>query len=116
MRDAKRRRLRKEHPTTTKEEFAQLPYAQWLDDTMMQLLDINPVCITINAITDDGEVLSGYWNCNANSRAIIMDAMRNDSLLEYIEDNKDTILEILNREEDDEDEYTETDTEPDRPG
>lgn len=116
MRDAKQRRLRKEHPATTKEEFAQLPYAQWLDDTMMQLLEINPVCITINAITDDGEVLSGYWNCNANSRAIIMDAMRNDSLLEYIEDNKDTILEILNGEEEDEDEYNETDTEPDRPG
>lgn len=116
MRDAKRRRLRKEHPATTKEEFAQLPYAQWLDDTMMQLLEINPVCITINAITDDGEVLSGYWNCNANSRAIIMDAMKNDSLLEYIEDNKDTILKILNGEEEDEDEYNETDTEPDRPG
>ena len=83
---------------------------------MMQLLDFKPVTITINAITEDGEVLSGYWNCNANSRAIIMDAMRNDSLLEYIEDNKDTILEILNREEDDEDEFTEADTEPDRPG
>ena len=104
---------------TTKEEFAQLPYAQWLDDTMMQLLEINPVCITINAITDDGEVLSGYWNCNANSRAIIMDAMRNDSLLEYIEDNRETILTILNDmdgEEDDEDEYNEADTKPDRPG
>lgn len=104
---------------TTKEEFAQLPYAQWLDDTMMQLLDINPVCITINAITDDGEVLSGYWNCNANSRAIIMDAMRNDSVLEYIEDNRDTILAILNDtdgEEDDEDEFTETDTESDCTG
>jgi hypothetical protein len=45
-----------------------------------------------------------------------MDAMRNDSLLEYIEDNKDTILEILNGEEEDEDEYNETDSEPDRPG
>ena len=83
---------------------------------MMQLLDFKPVTITINAITEDGEVLSSYWNCNANSRSIIMDAMRNDSLLEYIEDNKDTILEILNREEDDEDEFTEADTEPDRPG
>ena len=93
-----------------------MPYAQWLDDTMMQLLEINPVCMTINAITDDGEVLSGYWNCSANSRAIIMDAMRNDSLLEYIEDNKDTILKILNGEEEDEDEYNETDSESDRPG
>lgn len=111
--------MRKEHPATTKEEFAELPYAQWLDDTMMQLFEINPVCITINAITDDGEVLSGYWNCNANNRAIIMDAMRNDSLLEYIEDNRDTILAILNDndgEEEDEDEYNETDSEPDRPG
>lgn len=90
---------------------------------MMQLLELNPVCITVNAITDDGEVLTGYWNCNANSRAIIMDAMRNDSVLEYIEDNRDAILTILNDmdddgEEDEEDEYntSEIDPGPDRPG
>ena len=86
---------------------------------MMSLLDLSPTCITVNAITEDGNVLSGYWNCNANSRAIIMDAMRNDSLLEYIEDNRDAILEILNDmdgEEDGEDELSETDTEPDSKG
>ena len=85
----------------------------------MQLLDFKPVTITINAITDDGEVLTGYWNCSANSRAIIMDAMRNDSLLEYIEDNRETILTILNDmdgEEDDEDDIAETDSEPDSTG
>lgn len=86
---------------------------------MMQLLDFKPVTITINAITEDGEVLSGYWNCNANSRAIIMDAMRNDSLLEYIEDNRETILTILNDmdgEEDDEDGLQDADTEADSEG
>ena len=85
----------------------------------MQLLDFKPVTITINAITEDGEVLSGYWNCNANSRAIIMDAMRNDSLLEYIEDNRETILTILNDmdgEEDDEDGLQDADTEADSEG
>ena len=52
------------------------------------------------------------WNCSADDRAVMVDAMKQDGMLEWVRLNRREILDILN-EEDADDGLCEADTEAD---
>ena len=79
-----------------------MPYAAWLEQTVQELFDICPVCIAMQMIDANGQAFTCYWNVNQNDRAVMVDSMREDGLLDTIRNNKDLINAILNGEEDDE--------------
>lgn len=97
------------------DEFSDKPYAPWLETVIRDLVDIDPLAISIQMRDADGKTYTCYWNMNADDRAIIADAIQQDRLLELIRDLKDDILGILNDEEDD-DGLCEADTEADSEG
>lgn len=68
----------------------------------------------------DGKSYTCYWNCAQDDRAIIMDAMREDWLFNFLQNNREDIREILEGEDeeegDEEDGLCETDTGADSEG
>lgn len=96
------------------DEFSSKPYAQWLEDTVREMVDIDPVCVSMQMIDAEGKVYTCYWNCDRNDRAIMLDAMKDDDLIDLIRNNRELILDILNEEDDDG--LCEADTEADSEG
>lgn len=76
-----------------------MPYAKWLEDTLKELYNLYPVSISMQMIGADGNAYTCYWNVTPNDRAIMIDAMQEDGVLDMIRSNKDLINEILNGEE-----------------
>ena len=76
-----------------------MPYAKWLEETLKELYNLYPVSIAMQMIGADGNAYTCYWNVTPNDRAIMIDAMREDGVLDMIRSNKDLINDILNGEE-----------------
>ena len=93
--------------------FSSKPFAPWLEEVVKGLFDNEPVSIAMEVINSDGQVSTAYWMCSPNDRALMVDAMRDDSRLEWLLNNREEVLEILNGEGDDEDGLCEPDTEAD---
>lgn len=76
-----------------------MPYAAWLEQTVQELFDICPVCIAMQMVDANGQPFTCYWNVTPNDRAIMIDAMREDAILDFFRNNRDTVNAILNGEE-----------------
>lgn len=96
------------------DELTKKPYATWLESVVRDLVDIDPVSISMQMRDAEGKVYTCYYNCSHDDRAVMEDALRQDGLFEWVRDNKEAIVEILN-EEDDADGIQETDSEADSP-
>lgn len=92
--------------------FEDKPYAGWLEGVVKDLFDINPSCISMQMRDITGKAFSCYWNCSADDHAVMVDAMKQDGMLEWVRLNRREILDILN-EEDADDGLCESDTEAD---
>ena len=84
-----------------------MPYAAWLEQAVQELFDICPVCISMQMIDANGQPFICYWNVNPNDRAIMIDAMREDGILDFLRNNREMVNAILNGEEEDTEEETE---------
>jgi hypothetical protein len=78
------------------------PYAEWLEETLHELVEMHPVRMTIVAIMEDGTTGTAYFNAENASRAQMIRAIAQDSVLDFIRVNADLIGEILRGEEDEE--------------
>lgn len=85
------------------DEITNKPYAQWLEASIKELFDIEPVAISMQMLDADGAVYTCYWNVAPNDRAIMMDALREDGYREYIRNNKEEIREIMGEDEEEDD-------------
>lgn len=97
-------------------DFTDKPYAQWVEDTIQQLFEVDPTSIAMEMRDDKGQIYTCYWEVSRDDRACMIGAMQDDDLLDFLAVNKDVVIEILNREEDDEDGLCEPDTESDSEG
>lgn len=84
-----------------------MPYAKWLEQTIQELFDICPVCIAMQMIDANGQPFTCYWDVTPNDRAIMIDAMREDAILDFLRNNRGTVNSILNGEEDEDTEEAE---------
>ena len=92
------------------------PFSHWLESVVKDIYNLVPACIAVEMRDKEGRVYSSYWQMDGNDRACIIDALREDGILEFIRNNKDIILDIINEEEGDEDGLCETDPETDSTG
>lgn len=97
-------------------DYATKPYAQWVEDTMREMFDIDPVAIAMEMRDSAGQVFTCYWNCDRNDMACMIDSLKDDSIIEFLRTNRDVVNEILSGEDGDEDGLCETDTEADSEG
>lgn len=97
-------------------DFDSAPFSPWLESVVKELFDINPVSIAMQMRDADEKVYTCYWNVSANDRAVMIDALADDGKLDWLRENRDLVLEILNDEEGEEDGLCESDTETDSEG
>ena len=101
--------------TATTDDWTAAPYAEWLEQSIKELVNGNPVAIAMEMVSDDGLVSTCYYNTSPNDRACMIDAMRDDARFEFIRENRDEIRAILSDdyvdEEDDDVEEENTDEE-----
>ena len=88
-------------------DISEMPYAAWLEQTVQELFDICPVCIAMQTIDANGQAFTCYWNVNQNDRAVMLDSMREDGILDFLRNNRDMVNAILNGEEEDTEEESE---------
>lgn len=70
--------------------------AEWLEDGLMAVLDGKSRAICIAAISEDGEqVLTGYYHCNAQDKAILAHNIYTDALKDTLYNNLDRLKEAL---------------------
>ena len=86
--------------TTAAYNFNSLPYATWLEECIKELMSARPVSIAMEMVDDEGLVHTCYYNTSPNDRACMIDAMRDDARFEFIKNNADEILAMLNGEDD----------------
>ena len=97
-------------------DYTTKPYAKWIEETIQQLFGIDPVAIAMEMRDANGQTYTCYWNCSRDDRACMIGGMKDDDMLDFLAVNADTIMEILNGEEDGGDGLQDTDTEADSEG
>ena len=102
--------------TSETDNFADKPYASFVEEMVKNMFDINPTCISMQMRDVEGKTYTCYWETSPDDRAIMIDAMRDDAFFDWIENNKDAIKAILEEEGDEGDEPCEPDTEADSEG
>lgn len=93
-------------------DWSSKPFAPWLEESIKEMMDANPVAIAMEMVDEYGMVSTCYYNTSPNDRAIMIDAMRDDGREMWIKDNRDMIMTILNGEDDDIDKLQEDDPAP----
>ena len=86
--------------TTTTDDWTAAPYAEWLEQSIQELVKANPQAIAMEMVGDDGLVSTCYYNTSPNDRACMIDAMRDDARWEWLYANKEEVRAILEDEDD----------------
>lgn len=102
--------------TSETEDLFEKPYARFVEKMVKDMFDINPTCISMQMRDAEGKTYTCYWETSPDDRAIMIDAMRDDAFFDWIENNRETIKEILEEEGDEDDGQCEADTEADSEG
>lgn len=101
---------------TNEQDWTSAPYAEWLEQSIQELVKAKPTAIAMEMVAEDGTIATCYYNTSPNERACMIDAMRDDALIEFIKNNADLVISLLNGEDDeddcgdDEDEPSKTDS------
>ena len=74
----------------TKEE-----YAEWLEDSLREMVDLEPETIGIVLIMPDGTTGTQYYNADNRDRLVMMEALMIDYLDDLIQVNADHLRELL---------------------
>jgi hypothetical protein len=82
------------------DDWTEKPFASWLENTIRELVNANPVAIAMEMVDETGLVSTCYYNTSANDRACMIDAMRDDARWEWLYENKDEVRAILEDEDD----------------
>ena len=97
--------------TATTDDWTAAPYAEWLEQSIQELVMANPQAIAMEMVGEDGLVSTCYYNTSPNDRVCMIDAMRDDARWEWLYANKEEVRAIL--EDEDDDELQDADTESD---
>ena len=84
---------------------------------MRDMFEIDPVSIALQMRDNTGQTYTSYWQCSRDDLAIMADAIAEDKIISLLRDSRDTLREILDgEEEEDDDGLCEPDTEADSEG
>ena len=83
-------------------DITQQPYAEWLEASLRELVDLHPRTIGIVCIMPDGSTGTQYFNADNRDRTVMCEALQIDSLEELIKANADYLRALILGEEDEE--------------
>lgn len=77
------------------DDITRQPYAEWLENSLRTVVDIEPVCLCIAAKNPDGTVFTGYYNADATDKAVFAHNIQSDVTMDIIRENIGKIKEML---------------------
>ena len=89
--------------TATTDDWTTAPYAEWLEESVQEIVSCDPPCMVMAWIDEDGFVYTSFYhNATADELAAIINVLEDEKRRQWVIDNKEDILAILNDEEDEE--------------
>ena len=64
-----------------------LPYAEWLENSLRKLASKRVDSLCIMAVTEDSEVLTGYYNCSVSDKFLMSGYLNQDAMIETLQAN-----------------------------
>lgn len=80
---------------------SELPYAGWMEDSLKNIIKLQPDSMAIIAVRNDGVTYSGYYQADAMDIGHFISSMSADFILEVLRGNVKVVKEILEEEEND---------------
>ena len=77
------------------EDITKLPYAPWLENAIRILTEHHVHAACIVATVDDGDTMTGYWNADAQDKAIFAHNIQSDIVLDIVQQNADIIKRAM---------------------
>ena len=77
-------------------ELSNLPYAQWLETALRELIAFPVKGICINAVGDDGSIYTNYYKITMHDKLVIGSSLQQDAMFDTLKANG-----FIKREEDD---------------
>ena len=77
------------------DDITKLPYAPWLESVLKTLTehDVHSACIV--ATVDDGDTMTGYWNADAQDKAIFAHNIQGDIVMDIVQQNAGLIKRAM---------------------
>ena len=60
-------------------DWSSKPFASWLEQSIKELMEANPIAIAMEMVNEDGMISTCYYNTSPNDRACMIDAMADDA-------------------------------------
>lgn len=76
-------------------DIRQEKYAEWLEETLRELVDLKPEHIGIVTINADGSTGTAYFDVRNSERWLMVQAIIQDNLMDFTRANAERISEIL---------------------
>ena len=86
------------------DSMASLPYIDWLEDVLKEIVEDKPRAISVEMVKEDGTTSTRYYNMTTFDRALVMATIQEAQIMDIIADNREAIVDILNNEEEEEEE------------
>ncbi len=77
----------------------ELPYAEWLEESIRTLAEEDAVSIGIAAILKNGEVYTAYYNAGIQDKLVLAENIHLDATYAMIKANARSIVEAAEEEE-----------------
>ena len=83
------------------DEINTLPYAEWLENSLRNLMSMKIESICICTKSEDGGIGTGYWDCSMADKLVFSGIIQQDAMLETLRENG---LVPMDEEDEDNDE------------
>ena len=77
------------------EDISKLPYAAWLEEAIETVVGVSPKSICIAATAHDGTTFTGYYNADAQDKAVFSHHIQSDVTMDIIRNNADMIKGVI---------------------
>lgn len=85
------------------DEIKKLPYAEWLEETLQNVIKFNPSRIALVAINDEGKALTAYHKCGWTDLFTASGTLYSDGIWLQIEDNVSMLKRMIESAGDEDD-------------
>lgn len=76
-----------------------MPYAQWLEQTLRDISDLDVRSIAFSGVLESGDVYTAYYNAQMTDKLVLAGIINQDAMMDTLEANG-----VIEYEEDDEEE------------
>lgn len=85
-------------------DITQEEYAEWLEDSLKTIVEGSPKCIVLAAKLESGDVVTGYYHCGLEDRAMLLAHIQADMTMSIVQSNADMVKSAIDELEENADE------------